>query len=223
MRKHRSAGPPSLPAHVGIIMGGGKSENFYRREGLEAVKRVVKAASDIRIRFLTLFPIPAFLTDLIRIHLKNDLRFYRENRIKIIHSGDLDGMPPEESKEIKAAVTATEDYDGLTVNFALNYSGRDEIVRASIRWLDGRASKDRAQLKITENELANCLDHPGMPDVDLVIRTGGEMKISNFLIWKSAYAELFFSPLLWADWSGKDLEKAVSEYQQRERRFGSTN
>jgi undecaprenyl diphosphate synthase len=204
-------------------MGGGKSKKFYLREGLEAVKRVVKAASDIRIQFLTLFPIPAFLTDLIRIHLKNELRFYRESRIKIIHSGNLDGMPPEARKDIKAAVAATADYDGLKVNFALNYSGRDEIVRASIRWLDGQAGKDQTKLKITENELANCLDHPGIPDVDIAIITGGEMKISNFLIWKSAYAELFFSPLPWPDWSGKDLEEAVSEYQQRERRFGSTN
>jgi undecaprenyl diphosphate synthase len=200
-------------------------------EGLNAAKRVVKAASDLHIKYLTLFTFStenwqrteeevSFLMKLIRVHLKKEYDFYRENQIRVVHCGNIADLPKEVKKEIVAAVRDTAHYGGLTVNLAVNYGGRDEIVRAVNRYLTEQKQQQGAVPPMSEETISTNLDVPEVPDVDLLIRTGGEMRISNFLIWQGVYAELYFSKKLWPDWNGEDLQEAIDEYSRRERRFG---
>ncbi len=242
MNKSNSIDPDRLPVHVGIIMDGNgrwarnrsKSRRYGHREGLKAAKRVVKAASDIGLKNLSLYVFStenwrraeseiSYLMLLIKTHLKKELDFYRESRIRVLHSGDLDGLPSDIVREIFNVVRDTSAYGGLTVNLAINYGGRDEIVRAIKRWLaaEGKNGKSVRNLHFEMNSLTRFLDNPELPDPDLIIRTSGEMRISNFLLWESTYSELYFSPKLWPDWTGDDFLEAISCYQQRERRFGS--
>ena len=242
MLTNDSIDPHRLPVHVGIIMDGNgrwarnrnKSRRYGHREGLKAAKRVVRAASDIGLKNLSLYVFStenwrraesevSYLMLLIRTHLKKELAFYRENGIKVIHSGDAEGLPREISQEIQNAMRDTATYQGLTVNLAINYGGRDEIVRAIKRWLkeEGKNGQSVRNLRFEESNIGRFLDHPELPDPDLIIRTSGEMRTSNFLLWESTYSELYFSPKLWPDWTGEDLLEAISCYQKRERRFGA--
>ena len=231
-----TAGTPSLPRHVGIIMDGngrwarerGRPRSEGHLEGLTAAKRVTAAAADLGLRWLTLYTFStenwrraadevSYLMFLIRSHLAKEFDFYRKNRIRILHAGDLAGLPADVVREIQSAMADTAGFDGLTVVLAINYGGRDEIVRAVRR---AAAAGDVAG--ITEETLRSYLDLPGVPDPDLVIRTGAELRQSNFLLWQAAYAELYFSPKLWPDWDRADLEAALDEYLHRSRRFGGT-
>ena len=142
--------------------------------------------------------------------------FYRENRIRIRHSGDPAGLPREIAAELAAARDDTAGFAGMQVILAINYGGRDEIVRAVRRLASGGAD----MTAVGEGDLAACLDNPDVPDPDLIIRSAGELRTSNFLLWEGAYAELFASPRLWPDWTGDDLAEAVEAYRRRERRFG---
>ena len=225
-----------IPRHIGIIMDGNGRWAQQRRmirtqghlEGLKAAKRVVKAASDMGVQYITLFAFSTenwkrassevgFIMDLIRRHLSAEMDFYRENRIRIRHCGDLSGMPPEISREIERAISDTREFNGMQVILAINYGGRNELARAMQR-LAANESKN-----ITENDIAACLDNPDVPDLDLIIRSAGEYRISNFLLWEGAYAEMYVSEKLWPDWSDTDLKAAVNEYQKRNRRFGGMN
>jgi len=223
-----------VPSHVGIIMDGngrwaqarGLPRVEGHREGTENAKRIVKAASEIGIHYLTLFAFSTenwkrasdevgFLMGLIRLHLVTEFDFYRQNRIRVLHSGDLEGLPADVAAEIRTTVRDTSAFDGLTVNLAINYGGRDEILRAV-----ARAHAAGGQAEITEESFRTHLDQPSVPDPDLVIRTGGERRLSNFLLWESAYAELYFSAKLWPDWDRQDLVDALVDYCGRSRRFG---
>jgi len=227
-------GTPRLPRHVGIIMDGngrwararGRPRTEGHLEGLTAAKRVTAAAADLGIRWLTLFTFStenwrraeeevSYLMFLIQRHLRKELDFYRANRIRILHAGDPDRLPPDVVREIRSAMADTAGFDGLTVILAINYGGRDEIVRA-VR----RAAAAGEVADLTEERLGAFLDVPDVPDPDLVIRTGAELRQSNFLLWQSAYAELYFSPKLWPDWDREDLVAALEEYAHRSRRFG---
>ncbi len=231
-----SVDPAKLPIHIGLIMDGNgrwaqkrkKPRRSGHREGLNAAKRIVKAASDTGIRYLTLYIFStenwsrtegevSFLMFLIRSHLKKELDFYRENNIRVIHSGDTRKLPAGVVQEIRKVVRDTAGYGGLTVNLAINYGGRDEVIRAVKRWVEQPKADP---LAINEKTLAACLDHPELPDPDLIIRTGDEKRISNFLLWESAYAEFLFSPKLWPDWDERDLLEAIGDFQRRRRRFG---
>jgi undecaprenyl diphosphate synthase len=225
--------PTRLPAHVGIIMDGngrwaqarGKPRTFGHREGINTSKRIVKAASDLGIRYLSLYTFSTenwkrteeevgFLMSMIAGHLRDEYDFYRVNRIRIVHTGDRPGLPDNVNQEIDKVSADTAKYDGLTVNLAINYGGRDEIVRAV------RASLAAGETELDEAAISRHLDEPGLPDADLIIRTGGEQRLSNFLLWRSAYAELVFSDRLWPDWDQEDLVQALRSYQLRQRRFG---
>jgi undecaprenyl diphosphate synthase len=209
-------------------------------EGLKTAKKIVRAASDLHIQFLTLYVFSTenwkrtaeevgFIMGLVKQYLKAELDFYRENRIRIRHAGDPGGLPPDIARELAEACEDTRSFEGLQVILALNYGGRDAIVRAVGRWFDSLAKLEheplekRIQEKITEEGIRSCLDNPDIPDPDLIIRTAGEYRISNFLLWEGAYAEYYFSETLWPDWSEADLRAAISAYQQRERRFGGGN
>jgi undecaprenyl diphosphate synthase len=196
-------------------------------EGLEAAKRVVKAASDMGIRYLTLYAFSTenwkraasevgFIMGLVKQYLRNEIAFYRENHIRIRHAGDAEGLPADIAQELAGAAHDTGDFDGMQVILAINYGGRDEIVRALRRL----AAKGQDTAAITEKDIAACLDNPDVPDPDLIIRSAGEYRVSNFLLWEGAYAELYVSAKLWPDWTGDDLIKAVDEYQSRDRRYG---
>jgi len=137
-----------------------------------------------------------------------------------VHSGDRSGLPPEVLAEIDRAVEDTKHHRELTVNLAINYGGRDEILRAMHRILSGLDSTAEAMRALSESTIALNLDHPEIPDPDLIIRTGGEMRLSNYLLWQSAYSELYFSPKYWPDFTPEDLHAALIDYAHRERRFG---
>ena len=194
------------------------------REGTENAKRIVKAASELGIRYLTLFVFSTenwrraadevgFLMGLIRRHLVAEFDFYRNNRIRVLHSGDLGGLPADVAAEIRRTMDDTASFEGLTVNLAINYGGRDEIVRAARRVLAAGGAIDEAGLSA-------AMDRPEIPDPDLVIRTSAERRFSNFLLWEAAYAELWFSDKLWPDFGPADLAAAIDDYRGRERRFG---
>jgi undecaprenyl diphosphate synthase len=145
------------------------------------------------------------------------LDFYRENRIRIRHAGDREGLPPDIRREIEAACEDTGDFTGMQVILALNYGGRDEIVRAVNRaW----KLKPPGAETLGEGEIRQCLDNPDVPDPDLIIRTAGEFRTSNFLLWEGAYAEYYISGKFWPDWTESDLVLALQSYGKRERRFG---
>ncbi|MDR3335462.1 MAG: di-trans,poly-cis-decaprenylcistransferase [Treponema sp.] len=226
--------PSRLPVHIGIIMDGngrwarrkGQLRTQGHLEGLKVAKKIVKAAADLGIGYLTLYVFSTenwkraaeevgFIMGLVKQHLKAELAFYRENRIRIRHAGDPEGLPPDIARDIREACEDTRTFGGLQVILALNYGGRDEILRALRRLLShGEAPA------LTEDLIRQYLDNPDIPDPDLIIRTAGEHRISNFLLWEGAYAEYYISDILWPDWTEADLAAAIAVYQQRERRFG---
>ena len=195
--------------------------------GLKTAKRIVACASQLGLRYLTLYVFSTenwkrtreeinYLMFLIKKYLKREYDFYRQNKIRVVHSGDIEGLPRPIIRSISEVTRATQNFTGLTVNLALNYGGRDEIIRAF-----KRAQTDCSRYKeITEKIFRRFLDQPELPDPDLIIRTGGEIRLSNFLLWQSAYAELYFSPKLWPDWNETDLVLAIADFQRRQRRFG---
>jgi undecaprenyl diphosphate synthase len=226
------------PRHVGIIMDGngrwaqarGGLRTQGHLEGLKAAKRVVKAAAGMGISYLTLYAFSTenwkraseevgFIMGLIKQHLLAELDFYRENGIRIRHAGDPAGLPADIAAELASAAAETAAFEGMQVILAINYGGRDEIARA-VRRL---AASGADMAAINERDIAGFLDNPGVPDPDLIIRSAGEYRTSNFLLWEAAYAELYVSPKLWPDFSEDDLAAAVKNYQSRERRFGGVN
>lgn len=231
----------NLPSHIGIIMDGNgrwarqkkKPRSFGHNEGVQAAKRIVRTAAQIGIKYLTLYVFSTenwkrtkkevfFLMGLILKHLRNEIEFYKKYEICVIHSGDKSGLPENILSELNGVRKDTERFEGLTVNLAINYGGMNEIVRAVNRWLSKEQQKKKEDMvfQIEHKDIQMNLDHPDLPAMDLVIRTAGELRLSNFFIWQCAYAEFYFSPKLWPDWTGEDLETAISAYQQRERRFG---
>jgi undecaprenyl diphosphate synthase len=235
MRSATTVDYSRLPVHVGIIMDGNgrwaSQRNLIRtqghNEGLKAAKRVVKAASDLGIKYLTLYTFSTenwkrtadevgFLMGLIKEFLIAELDFYRTNGIRIRHTGDLDGLPKDIAAEIRRVCVDTQHFTGLSVILAVNYGGRDEIVRSVKRLVsEGTQAKD-----IVESAITGHMDNPDVPDPDLIIRTAGEQRTSNFLLWEAAYAEYYFSGKLWPDWTEDDLAAAIADYQGRDRRFG---
>ena len=225
----------TLPIHIGIIMDGNgrwaKLRNLPRtkghREGLDVAKQIVKAASDLGIKFVTLYTFSTenwkrtqeevgYLMTLIKKHLSSEFNFYKENKIRIEHIGDITALPMDVQTEIENAKNDTKDFTGTTVLLAINYGGKDEIIRG-IKKLSAQ-KKDFSS--ITEQDLSLALDTKNIPDVDLLIRTGGELRLSNFLLWQAAYAELIFTDTLWPDYTKEEFIKNIQTFQHRTRRFG---
>lgn len=226
-----------LPKHLGIIMDGNGRWAAQRNqprtaghyEGLKTAKRIIKAASIRSIPFVTLYAFStenwrrseqevSYLMQLIAKHLKRELPFYKEYNLKICHSGDFSTLSATVQRAIKEITDLTSSHTGTSVALAINYGGRDEIIRAFRRCA---AAHPATSLKaLTEEDLRSKLDNADIPDPDLIVRTGGEKRLSNFLLWQSAYSELFFSDKLWPDWKVSDLDSALAEFSQRKRRFG---
>jgi undecaprenyl diphosphate synthase len=223
-----------LPAHIGIIMDGNgrwaRARGLVRTrghlEGLQTAKKIAGAASDMGIKYLTFYAFSTenwkrsageinFIMGLVKQYLRAEFDFYRERRMRIRHAGDIDGLPADIAKEIRDAVENTKYFKGMQVILALNYGGRDEIVRAVRRLLAAGVSS------VSEDAISSRLDNPDVPDPDLVIRSAGEFRTSNFLLWEGAYAEYRISKKFWPDWTEADLRAALDDYMGRERRFGA--
>ena len=224
-----------IPDHVGIIMDGngrwaqkrGLVRTQGHLEGLKAAKRVTKAASDLGIKYLTLYAFSTenwkrteeevnFIMNLVKQFLRSEMDFSKKNKIRVRHAGDFTALPREIQKEISDTIEDTAGFDGMQVILGINYGGRDEIIRAVRK--AAAAGKDAEN--ICENDIASYLDNPDIPDPDLIIRSAGEYRTSNFLLWEGAYSELYFSDKLWPDWEKEDLEGALADFQKRDRRYG---
>ena len=234
--------PSSFPSHVGIIMDGNgrwaRRKGLIRTqghlEGLKAGKRIVKAASDMGISCLTLYTFSTenwkrtseevgFLMDLVIKYLREERNFSIENNIRVRHAGNRDGLPKEVLEELDKTIEITRNFEGLQVIMALNYGGRDEIIRAVKRIIKKGILDSQSGDGLTEEIMSQNMDNPDIPAPDLIIRTAGEFRTSNFLLWEGAYAEYHISDKLWPDWTGEDLIEAINVYQNRERRFGGQN
>ena len=220
--------------HIAIVMDGngrwakkrGLPRSMGHKEGLNTVKRITKAVSDLGIPYITLYIFSTenwkrteaevgFLMGLIKQHLKAELKFYADNNIRIEHIGNLSGLPKDIQDEINSVRDKTSDYTGTAIVLGINYGAHDEILRA-IKKLN---SDELAS--INEESFSLKLDTGKIPPVDLLIRTGGEKRLSNFLLWQSAYAELYFTDTLWPDWTVEDLYEAIEDYKKRNRRYGN--
>jgi len=222
-----------IPAHIAIIMDGNgrwaKGRHLPRllghRAGITSVREAVKTAGELGIKVLTLYAFSAenwtrpttevqALMRLLQEYVVRELPELQKKRVRLRAIGRLEALPAGAQKKLTQAIEATSQNKGLTLTLALNYGGRQEIVDACNRALtDGHTSID-------EKTLSNYLYAPDCPEPDLLIRTSGEMRLSNFLLWECAYTELYVTKTYWPDFRKRHLYEAVAEYQKRERRFG---
>jgi undecaprenyl diphosphate synthase len=233
--------PANTCGHVGIIMDGNgrwaKARGLPRTsghlEGLKAARRIVEAASKLGLSYLTLYVFSTenwkrahsevdFIMGLVKAHLLREMAFYREHGIRIRHAGDETALSADIRAELRKAMDSTQDFTGLQVVLALNYGGRDEIVRAVKKAVAAAGTAESAGQagRLDERWFSSFLDNPDIPDPDLIVRTGGDFRSSNFLLWEAAYAEFFFSPKFWPDWTEADLREALAHFSARERRYG---
>jgi len=231
-----------IPKHTAIIMDGngrwaeqkGMPRIFGHQNGVTAVRKIVEAASKFDIKYLTLFTFSVenwdrprsevdTLMGLLVQTLKDEFEDMFKNNIKLNAIGDLDTLPNEVREELYTIIESTKDNSGMTLTLALSYGGKQEIFKA-VKEISEKVKNDIICLDNFDDSVIN--DHlytSNLPDVDLLIRTSGEKRISNFLLWQIAYAELYFTDVYWPDFTEEDLEKAIVEYQNRERRFGKTS
>jgi undecaprenyl diphosphate synthase len=224
-----------LPQHVAIIMDGngrwararGLSRQAGHRAGTENIRRVIETLARYQVPVLTLF---AFSTEnwvrpkrevnaLIRLishFIDRELQTLNENGVRLRHLGNLDPLSPQLQRRVEDAMDMTKDNDRIIVNVAFNYGGRQEIVDAVRKIVEDGVPAD----KIDDALFSSYLYTAGLPDADLVIRTAGEMRLSNFLLWQSAYAEYYATPVYWPDFGTEEIERALTAFSQRERRFG---
>jgi undecaprenyl diphosphate synthase len=229
----------AVPRHVAIIMDGngrwaaarGLPRSEGHRRGVEALRRTVRAAGDIGIGILTIFSFSAEnwtrpaaeirdLMGLLRRFIRNDLAELHRNGVHVRVIGEREDLDPEIRRLLEEAEELTQNNDKLTLVVAFNYGARQEIARAARR-LAAEVAAGRLQPEaVTAEALGACLDAAELPDPDLIIRTSGEQRLSNFLLWQAAYSELVFVPTYWPDFDRAALESAIAEYRRRERRFG---
>lgn len=226
-----------IPAHVAIIMDGngrwakmrGMPRTFGHTQGAKVAEQILEDADDLGVRYLTLYafstenwsrPAPEVkaLMNLLRRYMKTSLAKCAKNNVRVRVIGDKSALDPDLREAIADLERDTRSNTGIGFQIAINYGGRDEIVRAVRRAAQKGLLEDPS--KIDEELLDSCLDTAGIPDPDLLIRTCGDQRISNFLLWQIAYAELYFSDKAWPDFDRAELEKAIEAYGRRERRYG---
>jgi undecaprenyl diphosphate synthase len=233
--------PPAfdVPRHVAIIMDGngrwaaarGLPRAEGHRRGVEALRRTIRAAGEIGIKIVTIFSFSAEnwsrpateiveLMGLLRRFVRNDLAELHKSNVRVRIIGERTGLDPDIGRLLIEAEELTKNNDGLILVVAFNYGARQEIVRAVQRISEEIANGRMPAAGIDMDSITRFLDAPDIPDPDLIIRTSGEQRLSNFLLWQSAYSELVFVPTYWPDFDRATLESAIREYQQRERRFG---
>ena len=237
---YRSLNPERMPAHIAIIMDGNgrwagrrSLKRFLgHQQGAESVQYVVETSSRIGLPWLTLYAFSLennlkrpktevnFLMRLLRSYLINNVQRMNDNNVRIAYIGRTHELPAEVQEQMQQAAQATARNTGTVLTLALNYGGRSEIIDAFAALSRERAAQGRNAEGITEGDLHRHLYTAHMPDPDLVIRTSGEMRISNFLLWQIAYSEIFVTERFWPDFRGVHLLEAIAEYQRRERRYG---
>tara|TARA_B100000902_G_scaffold182273_1_gene175063 strand:- start:371 stop:1078 length:708 start_codon:yes stop_codon:yes gene_type:complete len=231
-----------IPKHTAIIMDGngrwaeqkGMPRVFGHQNGVKTVRKIVEEANKLKIKFLTLYTFSVenwerpndevnTLMNLLIDSLKDEFEDIFQNNIKLNAVGELSSLPVQVQKELFKIIEETKDNSGMVLTLALSYGGKQEIFKA-IKEISNKVKNDIICIDNFDDSLIN--DHlytRNLPDVDLLIRTGGEQRISNFLLWQIAYAELYFTDIYWPDFSDNDFIKAIVEYQNRERRFGKTS
>lgn len=231
-----------IPKHIGIIMDGngrwaierGLSRTEGHREGIESVRDIVKASSQLGISYLTLYAFSlenwkrpssevGVLMKLLEFYLKKEVAELHQNGVRLLAIGKLSSLPKSVQKLLFRAIELTSNNTGLTLTLALSYSGRWDIVRAvQILSLDVRRGKLSPE-DISEEIFSSYLQTAYLPDPDLIIRTSGEMRLSNFLLWESAYSEIYITDKYWPEFRRNDFYEAIRNYSKRERRFGKTS
>lgn len=229
----------NLPSHIAIIMDGNgrwaKKKNLPRaaghRAGIEALRSIIKACSNIGISYLTLYAFSTenwsrpleevnSLMELLLFYLKKEIGEIHNNNVKINVIGDISKLPKKLVSEIEKATNLTSDNTGLMVNIALNYGSKSEIINA-VKNICKSVIKEELEVKdIDENIFSQYLYTKDIPDPDLLIRTSGEQRISNFLLWQISYSELWFPQVYWPDFNTEHLFEAIEEYRRRQRRYG---
>ncbi|MES1258941.1 MAG: isoprenyl transferase [Acidobacteriota bacterium] len=235
--------PEKIPAHIAIIMDGNgrwaKRRGLPRfaghRAGVQIVRSVVEDCSRLGVQVLTLYAFSAenwkrprpeidMLWRLLRFYLRHELEDLQRNNIRLQSSGRVEALPQRVYDELRAVERATSRNTGMCLNLAINYSARNEMVDAVNAIVDEARIEGRlAGLVVDEEMISQRLYTAGMPEPDLLIRTSGEMRISNFLLWQIAYAELYVTETLWPDFNREELLRAILEFQRRERRFGGVS
>jgi undecaprenyl diphosphate synthase len=232
----------NMPRHIAVIMDGngrwakkkGAMRIFGHKNAVQAVRDVTECCGELGVKYLTLYAFSTEnwnrpkaevdgLMELLVNTLKQEIGTLQENQVKLMTIGDISHLPSDCQNNLKWAIDQTKNNGGLTLNLALSYSGRWEIVEA-VKTLVSEAVAGKIDPKdINEKVFENYLKTSGIPDPELLIRTSGELRISNFLLWQIAYTELFITPTLWPDFRKEHLYEAIWSYQQRERRFGKTS
>lgn len=235
-----SLDPSRIPAHIAIIMDGNgrwaKKRGLPRiaghKVGVSTVRSVVEDCANLGVKALTLYAFSAenwkrpraevdMLWRLLRYYLRRELEDLQRNEIRLQSSGHVEALPPRAYEELRAVERATSRNQGMRLNLAINYSARIELVDAVNAIIDqARIEGNLSGLVVDEKMIARKLYTAGLPEPDLLIRTSGEMRVSNFLLWQIAYAELYVTDTLWPDFNRTELLRAVIDFQKRERRFG---
>ena len=231
-----------IPQHIAIILDGngrwakakGMPRNYGHTAGAKNVETVCQAAHDLGVKYVTMY---AFSTEnwnrpegevealmkLLESYLKNCIKTADKNNMRVRVIGDTTRLSERFQERIRELEAASAKNDGLNLQIAINYGSRDEMTRAMRRMSEDVAAGKRKPEEITESVFEEYLDTAGIPDPDLLIRTSGELRISNFLLWQLAYSEFYFSDKYWPDFTPEDLEEAILDYARRERRFGGRN
>lgn len=231
--------PDRLPIHVAIIMDGNgrwaqeknRPRLYGHKVGVESVQKIVSCASELGIKVLTLYAFSSEnwkrpsdevsgLMALLKGYLLSELAKMVQNRVRLVSIGNTQKLPRDVREVLEKTMQETAGNDGLILNLALSYGGRDEIIRA-VRNISAEVVAERLSLnEIDENLITTHLYTAGLPEPDLLIRTGGEARLSNFLLWQASYAEIYFTDTMWPDFRQEAFYDAIAEYQGRERRFG---
>ncbi|HEX9957962.1 MAG TPA: isoprenyl transferase [Fibrella sp.] len=234
--------PGNLPKHIAVIMDGngrwakqqGAARVFGHRSAIKAVREVTEGCAEIGIKYLTLyafstenwnrpkFEVDALMTLLVHT-IRGEIKTLMDNNVRLATIGHTESLPSDCQRELQEAMRATEGNTGLTLILALSYSGRWEILEA-VRQLTADIQRGQFQPSdINEGLFSSYLTTGGVPDPELMIRTSGEMRISNFMLWQLAYSEFYMPDVLWPDFRKPHLWEAILTYQKRERRFGKTS
>jgi undecaprenyl diphosphate synthase len=234
--------PADVPRHIAIIMDGNgrwarmraRPRTFGHSEGVEALRRTVEAAGDLGVPYLTVFGFstenwrrPAeevnALFDLLRLYVARDLERLVKEGVRVRVIGERRGLQTDIAEIIEDAEARTRDNDTLNLTIAFNYGGQDEIARAARRLAEDVAAGKLKPADVNTKRFETYLDTAGLPAPDLLIRTSGETRLSNFMLWQAAYSELVFLDVLWPDFDRGALETAIEAYRRRERRFGASD
>jgi len=231
-----------IPNHVAVIMDGngrwalqkGKIRVFGHKNGIQSVRETIEAAAEIGIKVLTLYAFSTenwnrpkteidTLMNLLIDSLKKELKTLQKNEIQLKAIGNISRLPLKAQKGLNDVISLTANNTRMVLNLALSYGSRFEILEA-VKSISKKVVNNELEIEnIDEKTINNHLYTFSLPDVDFLIRTSGEQRISNFLLWQAAYAELYFTPILWPDFKKKDFYEAITEYQKRERRYGKTS